>query len=153
MKNVRTTAPPVAAIAVQKTQKSLSSTTSKQQNRQGYRCRQRKGRRENQWLPICLRLNLRAAISRYLGCRYYRSFDSERHLVWPKKLREMRMIFPVKSKKYGVDIMSINVLLENESDPVVWRGPVIGGTVCQLWSIPLWDNVDYLFVIYAPGNR
>ena len=36
-------------------------------------------------------------------------------------------IFPVKSKKYGVDIMSINVLLENESDPVVWRGPVIGG--------------------------
>ena len=40
-------------------------------------------------------------------------------------------IFPVKSKKYGVDIMSINVLLENESDPVVWRGPVIG---CLLYT-------------------
>ena len=61
-------------------------------------------------------------------------------------------IFPVKSKKYGVDIMSINVLLENESDPVVWRGPVIGGTVRQFWSDTLWDNVDYLFVDIPPGT-
>ena len=61
-------------------------------------------------------------------------------------------IFPVKSKKYGVDIMSINVLLENESDPVVWRGPVIGGTVRQFWSDTLWDNVDYLFVDMLPGT-
>ena len=61
-------------------------------------------------------------------------------------------IFPVKSKKYGVDIMSINVLLENESDPVVWRGPVIGGTVRQFWSATLWDNVDYLFVDMPPGT-
>ena len=58
----------------------------------------------------------------------------------------------VKSKKYGVDIMSINVLLENESDPVVWRGPVIGGTVRQFWSDTLWDNVDYLFVDMPPGT-
>lgn len=61
-------------------------------------------------------------------------------------------IFPVKSKKYGVDIMSINVLLENESDPVVWRGPVIVGTVRQFWSDTLWDNVDYLFVDMPPGT-
>ena len=61
-------------------------------------------------------------------------------------------IFPVKSKKYGVDIMSINVLLENERDPVVWRGPVIGGTVRQFWSDTLWDNVDYLFVDMPPGT-
>ena len=61
-------------------------------------------------------------------------------------------IFPVKSKKYGVDIRSINVLLENESDPVVWRGPVIGGTVRQFWSDTLWDNVDYLFVDMPPGT-
>ena len=61
-------------------------------------------------------------------------------------------IFPVKSKKYGVDIMSINVLLENESDPVVWRGPVIGGRVRQFWSDTLWDNVDYLFVDMPPGT-
>ena len=61
-------------------------------------------------------------------------------------------IFPVKSKKYGVDIMSIIVLLENESDPVVWRGPVIGGTVRQFWSDTLWDNVDYLFVDMQPGT-
>ena len=59
-------------------------------------------------------------------------------------------IFPVKSKKYGVDIMSINVLFE--SDPVVWRGPVIGGTVRQFWSDTLWDNVDYLFVDMPPGT-
>ena len=61
-------------------------------------------------------------------------------------------IFPVKSNKYGEDIMSINVLLENESDPVVWRGPVIGGTVRQFWSDTLWDNVDYLFVDMPPGT-
>lgn len=61
-------------------------------------------------------------------------------------------IFPVKSKKYGVDIISINVLLKNESDPVVWRGPVIGGTVRQFWSDTLWDNVDYLFVDMPPGT-
>ena len=48
--------------------------------------------------------------------------------------------------------MSINVLLENESDPVVWRGPVIGGTVRQFWSDTLWDNVDYLFVDMPPGT-
>ena len=61
-------------------------------------------------------------------------------------------IFPVKSKKYGVDIMSINVLLENESDPVVWRGPVIGGTVRQFWSDTLWDHVDYRLVDMPPGT-
>ena len=61
-------------------------------------------------------------------------------------------IFPVKSKKYGVDIMSINVLLENESDPVVWRGPVIGGTVRQFWTDVAWGELDYLFVDMPPGT-
>ena len=47
--------------------------------------------------------------------------------------------------------MSINLLLENESDPVVWRGPVIGGVVQQFWTDVLWD-VDFLFVDMPPGT-
>lgn len=61
-------------------------------------------------------------------------------------------IFPVSSKKYGIDVMSINLLLPNDTDPVVWRGPVIGGTVKQFWTDVLWDNVDYLFVDMPPGT-
>ena len=61
-------------------------------------------------------------------------------------------IFPIPSKKLGIDIMSINLLLENDTDPVVWRGPVIGGTVKQFWTDVLWDNVDYLLVDMPPGT-
>ena len=61
-------------------------------------------------------------------------------------------IFPVQTKKYGMDVMSINLLLEDETDPVVWRGPVIGGTVKQFWTDTLWDNVDYLFVDMPAGT-
>lgn len=61
-------------------------------------------------------------------------------------------IFPVKTKKLGIDVMSINLLLPNDTDPVVWRGPVIGGTVKQFWTDVLWDNVDYLFVDMPPGT-
>lgn len=61
-------------------------------------------------------------------------------------------IFPVKTKKYGIDVMSINLLLPNDTDPVVWRGPVIGGTVKQFWTDVLWDNTDYLFVDMPPGT-
>lgn len=48
--------------------------------------------------------------------------------------------------------MSINLLLPNDTDPVVWRGPVIGGTVKQFWTDVLWDNTDYLFVDMPPGT-
>lgn len=60
-------------------------------------------------------------------------------------------IFPVKSKK-GIDVISINLLLEDSTDPVIWRGPVIAGTVKQFWTDVLWDNVDYLFVDMPPGT-
>lgn len=60
-------------------------------------------------------------------------------------------IFPVNSKT-GIEIMSINLLLENESDPVVWRGPVIAGTVKQFWSDVIWNDVDYMFVDMPPGT-
>lgn len=60
-------------------------------------------------------------------------------------------IIPVKSKM-GIDVMSINLLLENESDPVVWRGPVIAGVVKQFWTDVIWKDVDYLFVDMPPGT-
>ena len=60
-------------------------------------------------------------------------------------------IFPVKSKT-GIDVISINLMLEDETDPVIWRGPVIAGTVRQFWTDVLWEDVDYLFVDMPPGT-
>ena len=60
-------------------------------------------------------------------------------------------ILPMVSKT-GVSIMSINLLLENDTDPVVWRGPVIGGTVKQFWTDVVWADVDYMFVDMPPGT-
>lgn len=60
-------------------------------------------------------------------------------------------IYPVRSKT-GIDIMSVNLLLEKESDPVVWRGPVIAGTVKQFWTDVIWNDIDYLFVDMPPGT-
>lgn len=52
----------------------------------------------------------------------------------------------------GIQIMSMNFLLENENDPVVWRGPVISGAVKQFWTDVLWDDVDFMFVDMPPGT-
>lgn len=60
-------------------------------------------------------------------------------------------LMPVKSKT-GIDIMSINLLLNDETDPVVWRGPVIAGTVKQFWTDVIWGDVDYMFVDMPPGT-
>ncbi len=60
-------------------------------------------------------------------------------------------LFPVKSKT-GIDIMSINLLLENETDPVVWRGPVIAGTVKQFWKDVIWTDIDFMFIDMPPGT-
>ena len=60
-------------------------------------------------------------------------------------------IIPTKSKM-GIDVMSVNLLLENESDPVVWRGPVIAGVVKQFWTDVIWKDIDYLFVDMPPGT-
>ena len=54
--------------------------------------------------------------------------------------------------KLGIKIMSINLLLENEDDPVVWRGPVIAGAVKQFWTDVNWGEVDYMFVDMPPGT-
>ena len=52
----------------------------------------------------------------------------------------------------GLQIMSINLILENETEPVVWRGPVIAGAVTQFWTDVLWQDVDYMFVDLPPGT-
>lgn len=60
-------------------------------------------------------------------------------------------IFPVETKT-GIKLMSVNLLLENVTDPVVWRGPVIAGTVKQFWTDVIWSNVDTMFVDMPPGT-
>jgi Mrp family chromosome partitioning ATPase len=52
----------------------------------------------------------------------------------------------------GIGIMSLNLLTENETDPVIWRGPVIAGTVTQFWTDVIWGDLDYLFVDMPPGT-
>ncbi|MBQ5565806.1 MAG: Mrp/NBP35 family ATP-binding protein [Clostridia bacterium] len=60
-------------------------------------------------------------------------------------------IFPAITST-GIEVMSVNLLLEHETDPVVWRGPVISGTVKQFWSDVIWNDVDYMFVDMPPGT-
>ena len=60
-------------------------------------------------------------------------------------------IFPVRSTT-GIDIMSLNLLLENDTDPVAWRGPVIAGAVGQFWTDVIWGDKDILFIDMPPGT-
>ena len=60
-------------------------------------------------------------------------------------------IYPRRSKS-GIKIISSNLLLENENDPVIWRGPVIAGMVKQFWTDVIWGDVDYMFVDMPPGT-
>ncbi len=52
----------------------------------------------------------------------------------------------------GIKVVSVNLLTENETDPVIWRGPVIAGLVTQFWSDTVWGDVDYMFVDMPPGT-
>ena len=60
-------------------------------------------------------------------------------------------LFPVCTES-GLQVMSINLILENETEPVVWRGPVIAGAVTQFWTDVMWQDVDYMFVDMPPGT-
>ena len=60
-------------------------------------------------------------------------------------------LFPVNTKT-GIETMSINELLPDETSPVVWRGPVIAGVIKQFWSDVIWNEVDYMFVDLPPGT-
>lgn len=60
-------------------------------------------------------------------------------------------IIPAKSQK-GIEIMSLNLLLEHTTDPVIWRGPIIAGMVKQFWTDVIWGDVDYMFIDMPPGT-
>ena len=60
-------------------------------------------------------------------------------------------LYPALTRS-GIQVMSINLLLDNDTDPVLWRGPVIAGAVKQFWTDVIWENVDYLFVDMPPGT-
>lgn len=60
-------------------------------------------------------------------------------------------LYPIPSKT-GIDIMSVNLLLQNETDPVVWRGPIIANTVTQFWKDVIWGDVDYMLIDMPPGT-
>ncbi len=60
-------------------------------------------------------------------------------------------ILPVESKG-GIKVMSVNLLLADDTDPVVWRGPVIAGTVKQFWTDVVWGDVDFMFIDMPPGT-
>ena len=59
-------------------------------------------------------------------------------------------ILPVKTET-GIDIMSVNLLLQNDTDPLVWRGPMIAGAVTQFWTDVFWGNVDFMFIDMPPA--
>ena len=60
-------------------------------------------------------------------------------------------LYPALTKG-GIQVMSINLLLDNTTDPVLWRGPVIAGAVKQFWTDVIWEDVDYMFVDMPPGT-
>ena len=60
-------------------------------------------------------------------------------------------LYPLKSKT-GIDIMSINLLLKNDTDPVIWRGPILANTVKQFWTDVIWGDVDFMFIDMPPGT-
>lgn len=60
-------------------------------------------------------------------------------------------LFPAKSKT-GINVMSVNLLLENDTDPVIWRGPMIANTVKQFWTDVMWGGVDFMFIDMPPGT-
>lgn len=60
-------------------------------------------------------------------------------------------LYPVKTKM-DISVMSLNLLTANETDPVVWRGPLIAGTVKQFWTEVIWGNIDYMFIDMPPGT-
>ncbi len=65
--------------------------------------------------------------------------------------KQVEFIKPVVSKD-GIQLMSMNFLLPRETDPVIWRGPVISGAVRQFWTDVVWDDVDFMFVDCPPGT-
>ena len=73
--------------------------------------------------------------------------DSEMAAVTP----DGSLMIPAQTMN-GIQVMSANLLLDNVTDPVIWRGPVIAGAVKQFWTETLWQDIDYMFVDMPPGT-
>ena len=96
-----------------------------------------------------------------MQCRGYQSAILDADVTGPSiprifGLKERAMgddsgIYPVKTKT-GIEVMSVNLLLEDDTTPVVWRGPIIAGTVKQFWTDVIWNDVDFMFVDMPPGT-
>lgn len=71
--------------------------------------------------------------------------------ITEKAMGDSQGIYPRRTDS-GIDVISINLLLEDDSDPVILRGPLIAGIVKQFWTDVIWDDVDYLFVDMPPGT-
>lgn len=61
------------------------------------------------------------------------------------------LMIPAKTKE-GIEILSSNLILENETDPVIWRGPVVAGAIKQFWQEAIWQDIDFMFVDMPPGT-
>jgi Mrp family chromosome partitioning ATPase len=62
-----------------------------------------------------------------------------------------QFLFPIKTED-KIKVMSLNLLIEDENEPVIWRGPVISGAVKQFWTDVLWEDLDYLIIDMPPGT-
>lgn len=71
--------------------------------------------------------------------------------VKEKAVGEDNLIYPLLSKS-GIKIISSNCLLENDTDPIVWRGPLLGGLIKQFYEDVLWEELDYLLIDMPPGT-
>ena len=71
--------------------------------------------------------------------------------ITDKVISDDKGIYPAETEK-GTKLMSVNLLLENDTDPVVWRGPVIANAVKQFWTDVCWGDVDYMFIDMPPGT-
>ncbi|MFR1803349.1 MAG: P-loop NTPase, partial [Faecalispora jeddahensis] len=71
--------------------------------------------------------------------------------ITEKALADKNGILPVLSET-GIKLISVNLLLDNPTDPVLWRGPIVGGVVKQFWKDVIWGDVDVLFLDMPPGT-
>ncbi len=71
--------------------------------------------------------------------------------VTEKAIANDQGVLPIKTST-GINIMSVNLILENDTDPVLWRGPILGNTVKQFWTDVVWGDVDFMFIDMPPGT-
>lgn len=72
--------------------------------------------------------------------------------ITEKAMSDGVVLYPCTSKVNNIEIMSTNLLLEHDTDPVIWRGPVIASAVTQFWSDVVWEDVDVMYVDMPPGT-